>query len=135
MDFLVRREKEEGCTGLFVSRTADFKGRYHASYCGAVGLLDSLFSEVILLHAEMFTSRSGLLFIAEHGGYVVSTTTQTPVIYLTEDSCVKSFKPFLTSFDGGREIEIKIKLFVVNFLHIFFDPHLLLRTIRFELYI
>jgi hypothetical protein len=46
MDFLVQREKELGCVGLFVSRTADFKDRYHASYCGAVGLLDSPFSEV-----------------------------------------------------------------------------------------
>jgi hypothetical protein len=47
MDFLVQCERELGCVGLFVARTGDFKDRYHASYCGAVGLLDSPFSEVI----------------------------------------------------------------------------------------
>eukprot|EP01034_Spumella_vulgaris_P026895 gene26895-33544_t len=45
MDFLVETERSLGAEGLFVARSADFKDRYHASYCGAVGLLDSPFSE------------------------------------------------------------------------------------------
>ncbi len=46
-DYLVEVEERLGRRGLFVSGSGvDDKDRYHASFCGAIGLLESAFSEV-----------------------------------------------------------------------------------------
>ncbi len=45
-DFLVAAESKLGSKGLFVSKKKDVKDKYHASYCGIIGLLESTFSEV-----------------------------------------------------------------------------------------
>ena len=47
MDYLVKTEDRLGGKGLFVSGpNVDAKDKYHASFCGVLGLLESNFSKV-----------------------------------------------------------------------------------------
>mmetsp|Transcript_31529 Transcript_31529/g.40541 ORF Transcript_31529/g.40541 Transcript_31529/m.40541 type:complete len:984 (-) Transcript_31529:506-3457(-) len=43
MAYLIETERKKGSKGLFVSTTCPLYSRYHASYCGAVGLIDYVY--------------------------------------------------------------------------------------------